>query len=78
LGVSNVKVLHTKNRTIINHIDFEEGITMKPQILYEIKEGLARGRSGQYGSTADVTVDAELLNAKWTTGSKKKLLLRRS
>ena len=45
---------------------------MKQQILSEIKEGLAAlGVQAQYGSTADVTVDAELLDAKWTTGSKK-------
>lgn len=45
---------------------------MKQQIISEIKEGLAAlGVQAQYGSTADVTVDAELLDAKWSTGNKK-------
>lgn len=45
---------------------------MKQQILSEIKEGFtALGVQAQYGTTADVAVNAELLNAKWSTGSKK-------
>ena len=45
---------------------------MKQQILSEIKEGFAAlGVQAQYGTTADVAVNAELLDAKWSTGNKK-------
>ena len=45
---------------------------MKQQIIAEIKERLsALGLPAQYGSDADIAVNTEFLDAKWSTGSKK-------
>lgn len=45
---------------------------MKQQILSEIKEGFAAlGVQARYGTAADVAVNIELLDAKWSAGSKK-------
>lgn len=45
---------------------------MKQQIIDEIKERLsALGLPAQYGSDADITINTEFLDAKWSTGRKK-------
>jgi hypothetical protein len=45
---------------------------MKHQILSEIREKLsALGVPVQYGNGADITINTEFLDARWSTGSKK-------
>jgi len=45
---------------------------MKRQILSAVKEKLAAlGVPAQYGTGTDISINAEFLDAKWSTGSKK-------
>lgn len=45
---------------------------MKQQIISEVKEKLAAlGIPAQFGNGTDIAVNAEFLDAKWSTGSKK-------
>lgn len=45
---------------------------MKQQILFKIRETLsALNVPAQYGNGADITISAEFLDARWSTGSKK-------